>query len=230
MDLQCINCGEEYSTYSDDENSTLGEYLFCDNCDKRTLFVSAEVRIPRKYSQVTFADFKTEANSLKSNGMTQEELKEIRKVKNNVQERILDISDGKSMRMVFYGKPGTGKTLLASASIYEVMMNGHTAAFISANELLYECMDTDKYLYRIEALSGKALVVIDDFTNVPNTDFTKRVMHGVIDGTYSNENSLIITTNLTTEPFKSLLSPGSLDRLNEGRGGGIFFSWESFRR
>ena len=80
----------------------------------------------------------------------------IPRVKGIIQERILNISNGKSLRLVFYGKPGTGKTLLASASINELLMNGHTAEFIPANELLYECMDIEKYLYKIEALSGNS--------------------------------------------------------------------------
>ena len=230
MEMQCEQCGKKYYKNWDDDLPYIGEPDLCNNCKKETWFDLAEVGVPKKYSEVTFKDFITESDRLTSNGFTQVELKEIRKVKGIIEKRILDISNGKSLRLVFYGKPGTGKTLLASASIYEVMMNGHTAAFISADSLLYECMEIDKYLYRIEALSGKTLVVIDDFTNVPNTEFTKRVMHSVIDGTYSNENSLIITTNLTAKPFKSLLSPGSLDRMNEGGGGGIFFNWESFRR
>ena len=230
MEMQCNQCGEKYNKIWNDDLPHYGQPDLCNNCRKETWFDLAEIGVPKKYSEVTFKDFITESDRLRSNGFTQDELKDIRKVKEIIQDRILDVSDGKSLRLVFYGKPGTGKTLLASASINEIMMNGQTAAFISANDLLYECMDIDKYLNKIEELSGKTLLVIDDFTNVPNTDFTKRVMHGVIDGTYSNKNSLIITTNLTTNPFKSLLSPGSLDRMNEGRGGGIFFSWESFRR
>ena len=230
MEMLCDQCGEKYNKIWNDDLPHYGQPDLCNNCRKETWFDLAEIGVPKKYSEVTFKDFITERDRLRSNGFTQDELKDIRKVKEIIQDRILDVSDGKSLRLVFYGKPGTGKTLLASASINEIMMNGQTAAFISANDLLYECMDIDKYLNKIEELSGKTLLVIDDFTNVPNTDFTKRVMHGVIDGTYSNMNSLIITTNLTTDPFKSLLSPGSLDRMNEGRGGGIFFSWESFRR
>ena len=230
MEMQCDQCGEKYNKIWNDDLPHYGQPDLCNNCRKETWFDLAEIGVPKKYSEVTFKDFITESDRLRSNGFTQDELKDIRKVKEIIQDRILDVSDGKSLRLVFYGKPGTGKTLLASASINEIMMNGQTAAFISANDLLYECMDIDKYLNKIEELSGKTLLVIDDFTNVPNTDFTKRVMHGVIDGTYSNMNSLIITTNLTTDPFKSLLSPGSLDRMNEGRGGGIFFSWSSFRR
>ena len=230
MEMNCDQCGEKYNKIWNDDLPHYGQPDLCNNCRKETWFDLAEIGVPKKYSEVTFKDFITESDRLRSNGFTQDELKDIRKVQEIIQDRILDVSDGKSLRLVFYGKPGTGKTLLASASINEIMMNGQTAAFISANDLLYECMDIDKYLNKIEELSGKTLLVIDDFTNVPNTDFTKRVMHGVIDGTYSNMNSLIITTNLTTDPFKSLLSPGSLDRMNEGRGGGIFFSWESFRR
>ena len=229
MEMQCEQCGEKYNKIWNDDLPHYGEPDLCNSCKKETWFDIAEVGVPEKYSNVTFKDFITESDRLSSKGFTQDELKEIRKVKGIIQERILDISDGKSLRLVFYGKPGTGKTLLASASISELMMNGHTAEFISANKLLYECMDIEKYLYKIEVLSGKSLVVIDDFTNVPNTDFTKRVMHGVIDGTYSNENSLIITTNLTAGLFKSLVSPGSRDRLNEGSRVGCLLGWESFR-
>ena len=231
MKSHCVKCGEDPNIDSEeDEITAYAGYNYCYNCEEETWFVADNVGVPKKYSEATFANFITDRQKLGSFGLTGDEITEIRKVKEKIQERIKDISNGESMRYVFYGKPGTGKTLLASASINSLINDGHSTELISASHLLYGCMNTENYLNIINGLTDKTLIVIDDFTDVTNSDFTKRVMHDVIDGAYSNLKSLIITTNLTIESLNNMLSPGSLDRMNEGQGGGIFFSWGSFRR
>lgn len=230
MKSHCVKCGEDPNVDSEEDHITAYEGVnYCYNCDEKTWFVADNVGVPKKYSEVTFANFITDRERLSSMGLSQDEIIEIGKVKAKVQERIKDISKGESMRFIFYGSPGTGKTLLAAAAINSLIKDGHSTEMISANHLLYSCMNTENYLNIINGLIDKTLVVIDDFTDVTNSDFTKRVMHDVIDGAYSNLKSLIITTNLTIESLKNMLSPGSLDRMNEGRGGGIFFSWKSLR-
>ena len=231
MKSRCVKCGEDPNIDSEEDEITIYEgFNYCYNCGEKTWFVADNVGVPKKYSEVTFANFITDRERLSSMGLSQDEIIEIGKVKAKVQERIKYISKGESMRFIFYGSPGTGKTLLAAAAINSLIKDGHSTEMISANHLLYSCMNTENYLNIINGLIDKTLVVIDDFTDVTNSDFTKRVMHDVIDGAYSNLKSLIITTNLTIESLKNMLSPGSLDRMNEGRGGGIFFSWGSFRR
>ena len=231
MKSHCVKCGEDPNVDSEEDHITAYEGVnYCYNCDEKTWFVADNVGVPKKYSEVTFANFITDRERLSSMGLSQDEIIEIGKIKAKVQERIKDISKGESMRLIFYGSPGTGKTLLAAAAINSLFKDGHSTEMISANHLLYGCMITENYLNIINGLIDKTLVVIDDFTDVTNSDFTKRVMHDVIDGAYSNMKSLIITTNLTIESLKNMLSPGSLDRMNEGRGGGIFFSWGSFRK
>ena len=237
MKSHCVKCGEDPNKYlfkdEDVAESDITPYVgynYCDNCEEKTWFVANNVGVPKKYANVTFGNYITQREKSSSFGLSQDEIIKIVKVKEKVQDLIEYISKGSSIRILFYGKPGTGKTLLATASINSLSQDGHTTELISANQLLYGCMDTENYVNIIKGLSDKTLVVIDDFTDVTNSDFTKRVMHDVIDGTYSNLTSLIITTNLTIESLNNMLSPGSLDRMNEGIGGSIFFNWKSFRK
>jgi len=101
--------------------------------------------------------------------------------------------------LILAGKPGTGKSHLASAIALEAMKNGNKAIFKSLPELLDEiCFayqnNTDPYGLMIKYKTVKCLV-LDDWGKEKTTDARLDYLFQIIDYRYRNGLQTILTTN-----------------------------------
>ncbi len=101
--------------------------------------------------------------------------------------------------LILAGKPGTGKSHLASAIALEAMKNGHQAIFKSLPELLDEiCFayqnNTDPYGLMIKYKNVPCLV-LDDWGKEKTTDARMDYLFQIIDYRYRNGLQTVLTTN-----------------------------------
>lgn len=101
--------------------------------------------------------------------------------------------------LILAGKPGTGKTHLASVIALETMKNGHQAIFKSLPEFLDQiCFayqnNTDPYGFMLKFKTVPCLV-LDDWGKEKTTDARLDYLFQIIDYRYRNGLQTIITTN-----------------------------------
>ncbi len=105
--------------------------------------------------------------------------------------------------LLFYGKPGRGKTTLAYCIANELLNKGVRVKAITANsfiDLAYKNSIT------VSDFAAADLVVLDDLGAEYKTKFSTSKVYELIDAVYNTRKPLIITTNLTVAELKEHLT------------------------
>ncbi|MNF71161.1 DNA replication protein DnaC [compost metagenome] len=135
------------------------------------------------------------------------------------------------------GNIGTGKTHLASAIVQHVIReHGARAAITSAAEIIRVAKGvmrkgaqyTDRDV--IEELADFDLLVIDEVGAQTGTEFERGLLHEVIDRRYQMVRPTVLVSNLTIEQLAAFIGERALDRLRQGGGVQVGFTWGSVRR
>ena len=137
--------------------------------------------------------------------------------------------------LVFCGKPGTGKTHLATAIANHVIHNGRTAAFVSAIKAARTVKDT----YRkdsekteqqaIDFWTKPDLLILDEVGIQLGTETEKIILFEILNGRYEKVKPTIVISNLLEPDLGSYLGVRVIDRLKEGGGAVLAFDWDSYR-
>lgn len=112
-----------------------------------------------------------------------------------------------SSSIIMRGKTGLGKTHLALAIANEVVKKGYTVLCDNAQNII-EIAESEKFskdgdfANAINMFLDVDLLVIDDVGSEVSTEFARTVMFRIIDGRLRQNQSTIITTNLTFEQMK----------------------------
>lgn len=135
------------------------------------------------------------------------------------------------------GNIGTGKTHLASGIVQHVIReHGAQAIITSAAEIIRVAKGvmrkgaqyTDRDV--IEELADFDLLVIDDVGAQAGTEYERSLMHEVIDRRYQMVRPTVLVSNLTLEQLTAFIGERALDRLRQGGGIQVGFTWGSVRR
>lgn len=121
------------------------------------------------------------------------------------------ITEGRSL--IFFGKPGRGKTHLAVAVAYRAIQNGFDAHFTTAAELIDELSSAFRQGCLAEALTTYThpdLLVVDEVGYLTyGTDAANMLFH-VVNDRHRRRRSMIFTTNKPTSAWGRVLHDDDL--------------------
>lgn len=189
----------------------------------RKLFDQAE--IPRRFQGRTFENYSPSC---------EEQEKALTRARNYATNFPRAMELGASF--VFCGKPGTGKTHLACAIANHVMATfGASALFIT----VFDAIGRIKASYGpdsgtserevMKALCSPDLLILDEVGVQYGTEFEKVIITDIINRRYSDMRPTIILSNLDVGELEGYLGSRVIDRMFEGGGGVLAFTWDSYR-
>lgn len=137
--------------------------------------------------------------------------------------------------LIFSGNAGTGKTHLACAIANAVMGKGYSALYTTVSDALRSikrAYDKDSNISESEAIAALAeprLLILDEVGGDAGTEHTKIMLFDVMNKRYENMRPTIVLTNLDAPALRDYFGDRITDRLREGGGKMIAFTWNSHR-
>lgn len=136
--------------------------------------------------------------------------------------------------MIYSGKPGTGKSHLATSICQEIIEAGRTAMYINALDAIRLIRSTwrrDSVMTEsiaMASLIGVDLLVIDEVGAQYGTEGEQVILFDIINRRYEDQQPIILLTNQGKEGLKQFLGDRAFDRLREA-GKWLAFDWDSHR-
>ncbi|MBF0339433.1 MAG: ATP-binding protein [Magnetococcales bacterium] len=137
--------------------------------------------------------------------------------------------------LVFCGRPGTGKSHLASSIIQLAINEGKTAAYLSVYDLILTARSTygnrngPTLKEELQALIDVDLLALDE-VGVKSGSEDGWLIASLIDARYRKKKPSIVISNLSPDALEEYLGERIMDRLRDGKGVVVAFCWESHRR
>jgi len=137
--------------------------------------------------------------------------------------------------LIFCGEPGTGKTHLACAIGQRLLATGTSVLFTTAADCMRQIKSTynrDSVMTETAAISmytSPDLLILDEVHVQTGSDHEIRLMFELVNRRYERILPTIIISNLEAVALKQFLGDRIVDRLREGRGQLIQFTWSSRR-
>lgn len=139
--------------------------------------------------------------------------------------------------LLMLGNIGTGKTHLASSIVQQVIRDHRAQAVIVPASGIFRAVKSTmsrapKFTEEdvLEELGGFDLLVIDEVGASRGSDWEVQLLHEVIDRRYQAVRPTIVVSNLITSDLKDYIGERAMDRLRQGGGDLIGFTWASVRR
>lgn len=159
---------------------------------------------------------------------------EVKRAVESYADRIVsDRRNGESL--VFVGKPGTGKTHLASALIHYMADHNRSALMLTAMSLIRCIRETwhkdseDSEAEVIRELASYDLLIIDEIGIQYGSEAEKLLFFEVLNRRYENQKPSVLMSNLKLEDVKAHLGERIFDRMKEDGGKVFVFDWGSYR-
>ena len=138
--------------------------------------------------------------------------------------------------LVMCGKPGTGKNHLALAiARHAITEHQSSAVFTTALKIAREYKSTwSKGSSRTEDeviryFTKPDLLIIDEVGVQFGSDAEKLIMFEIINTRYERMKPTILISNQTREELSAFIGERVLDRMSDGGGCTLSFTWDSYR-
>ncbi|AHF77930.1 Phage replication protein [Sodalis praecaptivus] len=138
--------------------------------------------------------------------------------------------------LVLCGKPGTGKNHLALAIAKHVITVHQSAALFTTALRLGRAFkstwgkNSERSEYDvIHAYTDPALLIIDEVGVQFGSDTEKLILFEVINTRYEKMKPTILISNLPKDELSAFIGERVIDRMNDGGGCTLAFTWDSYR-
>jgi DNA replication protein DnaC len=137
--------------------------------------------------------------------------------------------------LIFSGEAGTGKTHLACAIANAVIRNGSAALFMTVSDAMRavkRSYDRDQGVSEGEAIAALVeppLLILDEVGMDYGTEHSKALLFDLMNKRYEQVRSTIVLTNLDAAALREYFGDRIMDRLREGGGKLVPFTWDSHR-
>lgn len=238
---------EVIKTFRGVKPTKLKEHVHCPECkkeldDKFNIAMSEINRLEREYREEgRFRHLIDEAGVSARQSYVQ--LSEITPV-NQKQENAISIANliieklkagDAAPNMIMSGAVGTGKTLIAAATIQTAIRSGLTAKISTVMGVIRAFRATWKKDCEyseadfIRELTRVDILVLDEVGVQYGSDSEKLFVFDVIDGRYRNMLPTIIISNLNIDGIRECIGERCVDRMREDGGKVVAFDFESQR-
>lgn len=180
--------------------------------------------IPLRFQARTFDNYQAENEG---------QARALRKARSYADNWQQNLAAGTSL--IFSGNAGTGKTHLACAIANQLMAQGVSAVFTTVSDAMraikrtYDVGSQLTELQAIQAFVDPGLLILDEVGANRGTEYEVQLVFDIINKRYENCRPTIIMTNLDAQALRECLGERVVDRLREGGGKLVSFTWESFR-
>ena len=219
----CPECKKEVDEKFDSELAEISKLEKADRDESRFRHLIDEAGVSARQSYVQLSEL-TPVNSKQENAIS---------TANAIIEKL---KDGKAApNLIMSGAVGTGKTLIASATVQTAIRSGLTAKMSTIMGVIRDFRATWKRDCEyseadfIRELTKVDVLVLDEVGVQYGSESEKLFVFDVIDGRYRNMLPTIIISNLNIDGIRECIGERCVDRMREDGGKVVAFDFESQR-
>ena len=187
--------------------------------------------IPQRFLGIGFDSFNTSAFPAKQAASVKKAFQSAIKYYKNFQKAR---ESGSSL--IFCGKPGTGKTHLACAILQSIIKQGYTGKYTTAMAAIRKIRDTwsgnakESHQQAVNGFIVPDLLVLDEVGVQHGTESEQIIIYEIIAGRYDRRLPTILVSNFDKSELIRYIGDRCVDRLEEGDGVTVAFTWGSYRK
>lgn len=157
-------------------------------------------------------------------------------VLNACQDFVSEFAQHPDRGLILCGSVGTGKTLIATSIVNELLSRWYRCHYTSMAEIMRKIKASwakDSQFSEEQILKHYAsydLLVIDEVGVQFNSETEKLFIFELINSRYLARKATVMVTNLSLNEFVSCVGERVVDRLREDNGKALVFNWQSYRR